>query len=65
MPALTMTAKELAVAIGCSDWAIYQAVKEGTCPVPPIRVGNRIVFARSAVERLLELEPGSLDEAAS
>jgi len=49
----TITAQELAGRLGVSPWAIYQSVKSGTCPVPPIRVGRRLVFASAAVDRLL------------
>jgi excisionase family DNA binding protein len=49
----TMTAKELAEALSVSTWTIYQAVKEGTCPVPPIRCGRRLVWSRAAVDALL------------
>jgi excisionase family DNA binding protein len=51
--AATMTAKELADVLGVSTWAVYQSVTDGDCPVPPIRVGRRIVFAKAAVDRLL------------
>ncbi len=50
----TLTAAELAEALGVGPSSIYQAVADGTCPVPPIRVGRRIVFSRTAVDRLLE-----------
>jgi len=54
MAAEVLTAVELADRLGVSSWTIYQAVKSGECPVPPIRVGRRrIVFAKAAVDRLL------------
>jgi len=49
----TMTAKELAAALGVSEWAIYQSTRDGDCPVPPIRVGRRLVWSRAAVDALL------------
>lgn len=54
----TMTADELAAALGVSPWAVYQAVRQGTCPVPAIRLGRRILFPRGAVEAVL----GPLDD---
>ena len=57
MPAATYTAAELAERLGVSSWLVYESVKNGTCPVPAIRVGaHRIVFARAAVDQLLQLE---------
>ena len=35
-----MTAKELADALGVSEWSIYQSVRDGDCPVNPIRVSR-------------------------
>ncbi len=56
MAAATYQAHELAEMLGVSSWAIYNSVKDGSCPVPPIHVGKRIVFAKAAVDRLLQLE---------
>jgi len=55
----TLTAPELAELLGVSCWAVYEAVRSGEPPVPAIRVGRRIVFARSAVEELLGLSEQS------
>jgi len=49
----TYTAQQLAERLGVSAWAIYESVKADQCPVPPIRVGRRIVFSAAAVDRLL------------
>jgi len=49
----TITAPELAELLGVSCWAVYESVRTGASPVPPIRVGRRLVFARTAVEALL------------
>ncbi len=54
--AATYTTAELAEQLAVSEWSIYQAVKRGDCPVPPIKVGRRIVFAKVAVDRLLGLD---------
>jgi excisionase family DNA binding protein len=55
MAAATYTADELAERLGVSSWAVYQAVRAGSPPVPVIRVGRRVLFARAAVDRLLGL----------
>ena len=52
----TLSAEELAALLNVSTWAIYEAVRRGDCPVDPIRVGRRIVFASAAVDRLLGIE---------
>jgi len=49
----TMKAGELAEVLGCSPFCVYDMVKRGTCPVPAIHLGRKIVFPRLAVERLL------------
>jgi excisionase family DNA binding protein len=56
MAAAVYTVAELADLLGVSDWSLYNCVKNGTSPVPPIKVGHRIVFAKAAVDRLLQLE---------
>jgi excisionase family DNA binding protein len=58
MAAATYTVEELAECLGVSSWAVYQAVRNGTPPVPAIKVGHRIIFAKAAVDRLLQLEEG-------
>jgi excisionase family DNA binding protein len=52
----TYRAEEVAELLGVSVWAVYEAVRNGESPVPPIRVGRRIVFARAAVDELLGLK---------
>jgi len=49
----TITANELAAVLGVSTWALYQSVREGTCPVEPIRVGRRLVWSSARVADLL------------
>jgi predicted DNA-binding transcriptional regulator AlpA len=57
----TLTAAEVSSALGVSTFTLYQTVRDGTCPIPPIRIGaRRLVWPRTALERLLGLEPGSL-----
>jgi predicted DNA-binding transcriptional regulator AlpA len=55
MPA-TYSADELADLLGCSSWAIYESVRRGDCPFPPIRVGRRLVWPRAVVDRALGLD---------
>ncbi len=55
MSAAVYNAQELAERLGVSTWLVYASVKDGSCPVPPIKVGRRIVFAKAAVDRLLQL----------
>ena len=57
MPSATITAQELAEMLGVSTWSVYESVKTDSCPVPPIRIGRRLVWPRAAIERLLQLEP--------
>lgn len=60
MSPATYRAAELAERLGVSEWAIYESVRRGECPVPPIRIGRRIVFSRALVDQLLGLDqPGS------
>jgi predicted DNA-binding transcriptional regulator AlpA len=53
----TITASALAELLQVSEWSIYQSVRRGDCPVPPIKVGRRLVWSRVAVDRLLGLDP--------
>ena len=56
MSAATYRAKELAERLGVSEWAIYESVRNGTCPFEPIRVGRRLVWPKAVVDRALGLE---------
>jgi predicted DNA-binding transcriptional regulator AlpA len=57
-PPATYGAEEFAERLGVSPWLLYKSVKDGTCPVEPIRVGaHRLVWPRAAVDRLLGLQP--------
>ncbi|MCW2538567.1 MAG: hypothetical protein JWN95_292 [Frankiales bacterium] len=40
-----------------STWSIYDAVKAGTFPIEPIRVGRRISWRASDLRQLLGLGP--------
>lgn len=56
MTAATYRASELAERLGVSEWAIYESVRNGTCPFEPIRIGRRLVWPRAVVDRALGLE---------
>lgn len=58
MTSATMTAAQLAEALGVSEWAVYAAVRRGEAPagLVPLRVGRRLIWPRASVERLLGLE---------
>jgi predicted DNA-binding transcriptional regulator AlpA len=51
----TYTAAELAGLLGVGVSSVYQSVTDGTCPVEPIRVGRRMVWAKASVDSLLGL----------
>lgn len=52
----TYTADEVASLLGVSTWAIYKVVKDGECPVEPVRIGRRLVWPRSRVDALLSAD---------
>jgi hypothetical protein len=56
----TVTVVELAALLGVSPWTLYAAVKDGVSPVPPIRVGRRVVFALAGVAALLGVDDADL-----
>lgn len=58
MTAATYTTHEAASLLGVSEWSLYESVRRGAPPLPPIRVGRRIVWPKAAVDRLLGVEGG-------
>jgi predicted DNA-binding transcriptional regulator AlpA len=50
------TAEQFAALASVSTWSIYESVKRGDCPVSPVKFGRRLVWPKSAVDRLLGLE---------
>jgi predicted DNA-binding transcriptional regulator AlpA len=56
MSAATYQAHELADRLGVSTWAVYESVRRGDCPVTPIKVGRRLVWPKSAIDRLLGID---------
>ena len=54
--AATYSAEQVAGLLGVSKGTLYHAVRTGDAPLPPIRVGKRLVWSRAAVDRLLGLE---------
>lgn len=53
----TYRAKEVAERLGCSTWAIYKAVNDGTFPVAPIRVGRLMLWSKASIDALLAHVP--------
>lgn len=49
----TTTVEVTAYLLGVAPWTLYKAIREGTAPVPVIKVGKRIVVPTAAVRRLL------------
>ncbi|HVA74312.1 MAG TPA: helix-turn-helix domain-containing protein [Acidimicrobiales bacterium] len=56
MPSATYTAEQLSELLGVSAWSIYEAVRNGTCPFEPIRIGRRLVWPRALVDRALGMD---------
>lgn len=54
MSCAVYTTEQTAALLGVSSWTLYESVKRGDPPVPPIRVGRRIVWSRAAIDRLLD-----------
>lgn len=53
MNAATYKAEEVADLLGVSTWGLYESVRRGDCPLDPIRVGRRLVWAKAKVDALL------------
>jgi len=49
----TLSTAEFADLLGVSEWALYESVRRGDPPIPPIRVGRRLLWSRAAVDALL------------
>ena len=50
----TTTVEQAAEVLNVAPWTLYKAIREGTAPVPAIRVGKRILIPTAALRRLLE-----------
>lgn len=48
-----MAVKEVAPAIGITHDALYRMVAEGRSPLPVVKIGGRIRFRRTDLNRLL------------
>ena len=55
-----LSVPEVAALLDSSPWAIYAALKRGDFEIPPIRVGRKILFARSRVDELLGTSTSAL-----
>ncbi len=63
MTPATYTAEQFFGLLGVSTWAGYESVRRGDCPIEPIRVGRRLVWAKAKVDGVLGIE--SLGESAA
>lgn len=59
----TYSLAELAAMIGVSYTTAHEMAQRGALPVKAIRVGRQYMFPKTAVHRLLEIEPEPLDAA--
>ena len=57
MSQATISAKEFAELLSISTWTVYKAVRDGSCPVAPIRIGRRLVWSTAKVAKLLGVDP--------
>ena len=48
-----MTVPEVAELLGLAPWTVYHQIKSGLFPVEPIRIGRKILFAKSRIESWL------------
>lgn len=64
MTTATYTAEEFFGLLGVSNWAGYESVRRGDCPIPPIKVGRRLVWPRASVDRLLGIDQSAKDSEA-
>jgi predicted DNA-binding transcriptional regulator AlpA len=62
MTVATINAEQLAQLLGVSRYSVYEAAKAGTLPIPPIRVGRRMVWSAARVADLLGVESLDLGE---
>lgn len=52
----TLKADQVAEVWGCSTWAVYAMVKEGTCPVAPLKLGRNLRWGTAPVLRSVGIE---------
>jgi hypothetical protein len=50
------TAAQAAAAFGVSEWSWRESAKDGTCPVPVIRIGRRTVWSWAQILTVLGVE---------
>ena len=60
----TVDVKTAAAILGVNKATVYEAIKRGDAPFPVIRVGDRILIPRRALERLTDGAPSIDVEAA-
>lgn len=55
MPRLALTVPEVARSLGCSEWLVRRAVKNGRLPVVhPELAGRRVLIPASALEETID-----------
>jgi hypothetical protein len=59
----TMTAEEAFAELGIDRSTGYKSIREGTFPLPVLRVGRIIRIPTVALRRLLQLDPPAATEA--
>lgn len=53
----TYTVDEAAALLGVNRLTIYNAVKRNDAPFPVVRIGDRVLIPRAALDRILAGEP--------
>jgi predicted DNA-binding transcriptional regulator AlpA len=46
---LTMSAKESSTVWSCSEWTVYEMVRNRTCPVEPLHLGRKLRWPTAQV----------------
>ena len=54
----TLDGRQVAELFGCSYWSLLEQVKDGACPVAPLRLGRKLRWPTAQVLRVLGVEPG-------
>ena len=60
MEKMTFTVEEAAKILGLGRSGAYEAARRGD--IPTIRIGKRLLVPTAALERMLEVTPGTLTE---
>jgi excisionase family DNA binding protein len=49
----TVSVRHAAAQLGIGGSTLYRLIKDGKCPVPVIRIGERVVLSRAGLERVI------------